>query len=135
MHANKPHLLTFPKIGATDLGYIAIAENSALPFEIKRVYWTYCTPETVARGHHAHHELQQVIIAVSGSIEFVLEDVQGNRTTILLDKPDSGLYIPRMYWRTISFSHSAVLLCLASTEYNESDYIRDFNEFKSMKNE
>lgn len=132
MNAQKPYLLPFTTIGSTDLGYIAVAENSALPFPIKRTYWIYYTPETVARGHHAHHELQQVVVAVHGRIEFVLENVAGEKTTFLLEKPDVGLFIPEMHWRTINFSHDAVLLCLASTEYNEADYIRSFAAFKAL---
>ncbi|UOR07288.1 FdtA/QdtA family cupin domain-containing protein [Hymenobacter aerilatus] len=127
-----PYLLTFDTIGSPDLGYIAVAENSALPFPIKRTYWIYCTPETVLRGHHAHHELQQLVIAVHGRIEFTLENVAGEKSTFLLDAPEVGLFIPEMHWRTINFSHDAVLLCLASTEYNEADYIRSFEEFKSV---
>ncbi|QNE39091.1 WxcM-like domain-containing protein [Hymenobacter sp. NBH84] len=135
MNVQKPYLLTFDTIGAPDLGYIAVAGNSALPFQIKRTYWIYCTPETVARGHHAHHELQQVVIAVHGSIEFVLENVAGEKTIFHLEKPNVGLYIPEMHWRTINFSHDAVLLCLASTEYNEADYIRDFEVFQALANQ
>lgn len=126
----KPHLIKFSKVGSSNLGYITVAENSYLPFEIKRVYWTYYTPDSVIRGHHAHHNLEQIIFAVSGNIEFVLEDEKGKKLTFLLDKPNIGLYIPRLYWRTINFSHNAVLLCLASIEYEESDYIRDYDKFK-----
>ena len=124
-----PRLIEFSKIGSPMLGYITVAQNSELPFEIKRVYWTYFTPDAMIRGHHAHHELEQVIFATSGRIEFSLEDIQGNQTDFVLDSPNVGLYIPRLYWRTIKFSHNAVLLCLASLEYYESDYIRSYHEF------
>jgi dTDP-4-dehydrorhamnose 3,5-epimerase-like enzyme len=127
-----PSLIDFSKIGSPSLGYISVAQNSKLPFEIKRVYWTYFTPDSVIRGHHAHHELEQIIFATSGRIEFTLEDIYGERQHFVLDSPNRGLYVPRLYWRTIKFSHNAVLLCLASMEYVEEDYIRDFNEFKKL---
>jgi dTDP-4-dehydrorhamnose 3,5-epimerase-like enzyme len=128
-----PSLIEFSKIGSPALGYISVAQNSGLPFEIKRVYWTYYTPDSVIRGHHAHYELEQIIFATSGRIEFILEDVEGNEEEFILDSPNVGLYIPQLYWRTIKFSHNAVLLCLASMEYGEEDYIRDYAEFKSLK--
>ncbi|MGY2133427.1 sugar 3,4-ketoisomerase [Hymenobacter sp. HD11105] len=127
-----PSLINFSKIGSPSLGYISVAQNSNLPFEIKRVYWTYFTPDSVIRGHHAHHELEQIIFATSGRIEFTLEDIYGTEQHFVLDSPNRGLYVPRLYWRTIKFSHNAVLLCLASMEYSEDDYIRDFDEFKKL---
>jgi dTDP-4-dehydrorhamnose 3,5-epimerase-like enzyme len=127
-----PHLIEFSKIGSPMLGYITVSQNSELPFEIKRVYWTYYTPDAMIRGHHAHHELEQIIFATSGRIEFGLEDIHGNQTDFVLDSPNIGLYIPRLYWRTIKFSHNAVLLCLASLEYYEPDYIRSYHEFASL---
>lgn len=127
-----PALIEFSKIGSPALGYISVAQNSNLPFEVKRVYWTYFTPDSVIRGHHAHHQLEQVIFATSGRIEFTLEDIHGEQEHFVLDSPNLGLYIPRLYWRTIKFSHNAVLLCLASMEYSEDEYIRDFDEFKQL---
>lgn len=125
-----PQLLDFGKVGTSALGYISVAEK--LPFIIKRVYWTYYAPHEVIRGHHAHHELRQIIFAVSGTISFELESVMGEKQSFLLDKPNIGLYIPKLYWRTMEFSHNAVLLCLASDEYDERDYIRSYEEFKSI---
>jgi dTDP-4-dehydrorhamnose 3,5-epimerase-like enzyme len=130
---NQPSLIEFPKIGASHLGYISVAQKRDLPFEIKRVYWTYFTPDSVIRGHHAHRDLEQLIFATSGQIEFTLEDTSGTKTRYNLDSPTVGLFIPRLYWRTIKFSHNAVLMCLASMEYDEQDYIRSYEEFKSLK--
>jgi hypothetical protein len=73
-----------------------------------------------------------LIFAVSGRIEFILEGLEGNQETFVLDSPNVGLYIPRHYWRTIKFSHNAVLMCLASLEYREDEYIRDYEEFKAL---
>ncbi|WP_172282345.1 sugar 3,4-ketoisomerase [Chryseobacterium sp. LAM-KRS1] len=129
-----PHIINFSKIGSQDLGYITVAETQKdTPFEIKRVYWTYYTPQDVIRGGHAHKELQQVIFATSGIIEFNTLDLQGNRENFILDSPSKGLYIPKLIWRDIKFSHNAVLLCLASELYDEKDYFRDFEEFKNYK--
>ncbi len=129
-----PHIIEFSKIGSQDLGYITVAEEQKnVPFEIKRVYWTYYTPQDIIRGGHAHKELQQIIFAVSGTIEFNTLDMEGNNETFILDTPSKGLYIPKLIWRDIKFSHSAVLLCLASELYDEKDYFRDFDEFKNYK--
>ena len=127
-----PHLIEFSKIGSPALGYISVGENTGLPFVVQRVYWTYFTPDSVIRGHHAHRELEQLIFAVSGRIEFILEALSGQTETFVLDSPNVALYIPRLYWRTIKFSHNAVLLCLASEEYSEEDYIRDYSEFRRL---
>lgn len=128
----EPHIITFDKIGSSELGYITIAEaQKNIPFNIQRVYWTYYTPQDVTRGGHAHKNLQQVIFAVSGTITFNTEDKKGNKKTFILDHPTKGLYIPKLVWRDIQFSHSAVLLCLASELYDEKDYFRDFEEFKN----
>lgn len=127
-----PRLIDFSQLGNTTIGYLTVAENSALPFTIQRVYWTYSVSEDVIRGHHAHRELEQIIFAVAGVIEFTIEDVQGQRTTYRLDRPNLGLYIPRLYWRTIKFSDKAVLMCLASLEYTQEEYIRSYEEFKQI---
>ncbi|MDR2121889.1 MAG: FdtA/QdtA family cupin domain-containing protein [Flavobacteriaceae bacterium] len=130
----KPYVINLSKIGSSTLGYITVAEElDNVPFEIKRVYWTYFTPHDVQRGGHAHKELEQFIFAVSGVIEFTTEDTSGNKETFILDSPEKGLYIPAKIWRDIKFSHNAVLLCLASEHYVEDDYIRDYNEFKKWK--
>lgn len=125
-----PRIIEFPAIGSSELGFISVAETGInVPFEIKRVYWTYYTPNNVIRGGHAHKNLEQLIYAVSGSIEFNTEDLNGNKMQFILDSPHLGLYIPKQIWREIKFSHSAVLLCLASEVYYEEDYIREYSEF------
>lgn len=131
----KLQIITLSKIGSGDLGYISVVENSELiPFEIKRVYWTYYTPQDVLRGGHAHKDLKQLIVAVSGKIIFNTEDLDGNKMEFILDSPDKGLYIPEKIWRDIKFSHNAVLLCLASEKYSEEDYYREYEDFKKLKN-
>ncbi|MCE2733557.1 MAG: FdtA/QdtA family cupin domain-containing protein [Cyclobacteriaceae bacterium] len=129
---DKPSIIHFNKIGNSSIGFISIAENSILPFEIKRVYWTYFTPNDVMRGHHAHKNLQQILFAVNGSIEVELITKEKEVLKFNLHNPSEGLYIPPMCWRTLQFSHSAVLLCLASEEYTEADYIRSKEEFLNL---
>lgn len=131
---NIPQIIELDKIGNPNLGYITVAENSKkIPFEIKRVYWTYYTPNEIKRGGHAHKKLNQVIFAVAGTIIFTTENLNGNRETFTLDAPHKGLYIPEKIWRDIQFSHNAVLLCIASETFQEDDYIRDYKEFKKLK--
>ena len=96
------------------------------------MYWTYYTPQDVTRGGHAHYDLEQVIVAVSGSISFYTEDIKGIKEEFILDSPDKGLYIPKLVWRDIKFSHNAVLLCVASEKYIASDYIRDYQTFSEL---
>ncbi|HRO41246.1 MAG TPA: FdtA/QdtA family cupin domain-containing protein [Flavipsychrobacter sp.] len=128
---NKAHILNLQSIGNSREGYITVAEaGNNIPFDVKRVYWTYYTPQNVIRGFHAHKALQQVIFAVSGTIRFMVEDLEGTRQDFLLNEPHQGLYLPPFTWREIQFSHNAVLLCLASEVYDESDYIREYDEFK-----
>lgn len=125
----KPRLITFPKIGDSVQGYISIAENENLPFEVNRVYWTYFTPESVERGGHAHYHLEQILVAVAGSIIINIELGDGTKNEYTLNKPHFGLYIPKMCWRTMKYSHNAVQMCIASRIYEEKDYIRDYETF------
>lgn len=134
MDATKPYLIEFDRIGMPTLGYISVAEqHQQIPFEIKRVYWTYFTPNHVERGNHAHLELEQVILSVAGIIDFELENTAGELFKFTLDCPDKGLFVPAGYWRRMRFSHNAVLLCMASMPYDEKDYIRDYQQFKAIK--
>jgi mannose-6-phosphate isomerase-like protein (cupin superfamily) len=126
-----PHIINFPRIGDSPLGFISVTENKNLPFDVKRVFWTYYTPEDVERGRHAHYETEQIIIAVAGRIVVALELPDGTKEEHILGKPNIGLYIPPHCWHTMQYSHSSVQLALASTEYTESDYIRKYEDFIS----
>ena len=129
----EPKLLKFPSIGKSALGYISVAENESLPFVVKRIYWTYYTPEDVIRGGHAHYNLEQVLVAVAGKITIGVELLDGTKHQFILDDPSVGLFIPRAAWRTLHYTHSAVQFCLASQEYEEADYIRDYKEFQNLQ--
>lgn len=132
---NKAKILLFPTIGKSEIGFLTIAEKYNLPFVVKRVYWTYYTPNNVERGRHAHKDLEQIIVSVNGNIVINTEDLEGNKEEFILDNPNTGLYLPNTCWRTMKFSHSAVLLCLASHEFEEKDYVRSYEEFKKLQNE
>lgn len=126
-----PKYFEVSSIGDSRLGFISIAEfPKNIPFEIKRVYWTYYTPQNVMRGSHAHKELEQLVFACSGKIIFYTEDRNGKKEEFVLSEPNVGIYLPPYVWRDIKFSHDAMLLCLASREYEEEDYIRNYDEFK-----
>jgi len=108
---------------------IALEEENNIPFEIKRVYYMFNTKDGVRRGLHAHRKLKQVAIAVRGSCRFVLDDGL-ERVEILLDNPGQGILIDSCMWREMyDFSKDCVLMVLADCHYDESDYIRDYDEF------
>ena len=115
-------------------GSISVVENGkTLPFDIKRVYYLYDVPSGVERGGHAHRSLYQLIIAVSGSFSVTLDDGHLKRT-FLLNRPYRGLLVVPGLWRTIDdFSSGAICMVLASSEYDEKDYIRDYSAFIKLK--
>jgi mannose-6-phosphate isomerase-like protein (cupin superfamily) len=113
-----------------NLGYI---QKDILPFEFKRVYYLFDVPSSAFRGGHSHLEQQEVLIALSGSFEVILDD-GFEKKSFLLNKPNIGLYIPNGIWRELeNFSSGAVCLVLASDEFSEEDYIRDYDEFINAK--
>lgn len=133
MEFQLPHIIHFKQIGASDTGFISIAENNKqIPFSIQRVFWTYYTPQSLKRGTHAHHQTEQVLIAVNGTIEVETELPDGTKNLFSLNSPDIGVYIPPNAWHIMHYSHSAVQMVLASTLYDEKDYIRDYAHFKQI---
>ncbi|AJJ47106.1 GNAT family N-acetyltransferase [Francisella tularensis subsp. novicida] len=122
-------LLNFKILGDQRGNLVSLEQNRNIPFDIKRVYYIYGTKENVRRGFHAHKELEQVLICVSGSCK-VLMDNGKEKKDISIDQPSIGLLIPPMYWHEMyDFSPDCVLMVLASDFYDESDYIRDYNDF------
>ena len=117
-------------------GNISIVENSKeVPFDIKRVYYLYDIPGGEDRGAHGHKGLKQLIVAVGGSFDVVLDDGKIKRS-ITLNRPYIGLLLVPGIWRElVNFSSGAVCMVLASEIYDENDYIRDYNEFLKFKNE
>lgn len=125
-------IIDIPKI-QDPRGNLAIIEKEVIPFEIKRVYYLFDVPSNAYRGGHAHKDLYQVLVALSGSFDVILDD-GNNRKTITLNKPDKGLLIPTGIWRELgNFSSGAVCLVLASAVFDEDDYIRDYDNFIKFK--
>lgn len=130
----KPYIIDFSKLGSPDIGYISVAENKKnIPFDIKRVFWSYHTPDNVVRGRHAHHETEMILIATLGRIIVNTEMPNGDLNVFSLESPSQGLYLPKYCWHTMQYSHIAVQLVLASEFYEEKDYIRDYAEFSNLK--
>jgi dTDP-4-dehydrorhamnose 3,5-epimerase-like enzyme len=111
---------------------VSLEWNSNIPFDIRRVYYIFDTENGVTRGYHAHKKLMQMAIVLKGSCDFILDD--GNeRISITLNNPAQGLLINSFIWREMkNFTPDCVLMILADNEYDESDYIRDYDQFRSM---
>lgn len=108
---------------------VALEEFKDIPFRVKRVYYMYDTADGVTRGFHAHKCLQQILICIHGSCKIRLDNGK-EKKVVPLEKPYEGLYVSNNMWREMfDFSQDAVLMVLASELYDESDYIRDYDEF------
>lgn len=109
---------------------VSIEANKNISFDIKRVYYIFDTLPDQERGKHAHKNLEQLIIAMDGSCQFILDDGK-NRESVWLNRQDVGLYIGKNMWREMRhFSYGCKLMVLASDYYNEDEYIRDYSIFK-----
>ncbi len=130
MSLDHVRIVTLPKISDPRGNLTYVEENNHVPFDIKRVYYLYDVPGGEGRGGHAHHDLEQLIIAVSGSFDIILDD--GNmRHRFHLNRSYFGLYVPKMIWREMdNFSSASVCLVLASKLYDEADYIRNYEDFE-----
>lgn len=114
---------------------IALEENHNVPFDVKRVYYIFGTKENVRRGYHAHRDLKQLAICVSGSCTFLLDDGK-QKEYIELNSPTQGLLIEGLIWREMyNFSSDCVLMVLADHYYDENDYIRDYADFLKVLRE
>lgn len=126
----KPSLIDVPKILDERGNLSFIEEDDQLPFKIKRVYWIYDVPGGEVRGEHAFKETEELIVALSGSFDVVLNDGE-KEYRFHLNRSYRGVYVPKMMWRSLDeFSTNSLALIIASTEYDESDYIRDVEVFK-----
>ena len=126
-------ILQLRRIGNPAGNITPVEGGISIPFDIKRIYYLYDVPGGEARGGHAHLELQQLIIAASGSFDVIIDDGQ-NKSTVTLNRPYYGLLMVPGIWREIvNFSSGAITLVLASDQYNEADYIRDYEEFRRYK--
>jgi hypothetical protein len=125
-------VIQFPRILDNRGNLTFIEARRHIPFDIARVYWIYDVPGGESRGSHAYRQLQEVIIALSGSLEVFLDDGMAQKV-VTLNRAYYGLYVPNMIWRRMQqFSTNAVALVLASLPYSPEDYIRDYDQFKRM---
>jgi len=111
---------------------VTTQQKNSIPFLVRRVFWVYNVPSLVVRGQHAHKTTNMVLICLQGTVSIEVENVDGVKQDFHLATPQQGLYLPAMYWSRISLEPSSILLSLASSDYEEEDYIRDYNFFKSL---
>ena len=131
----KARIIELPKILDKRGNLSFLQHPNQLPFEIKRTYWLYDVPGGETRGSHAFKEQQEFIIALSGSFDVVLNDGE-EEIKFPLNRSYYGLYIPKMYWRRIeNFSTNSLALIVSDKSYDVHDYIRDFDNFKILKDE
>jgi len=129
-----PQIISLPKITDVRGNLSFLQNNDQIPFEIKRVFWIYDVPGGETRGGHAFKTQQELIIVISGSIDIIVTDINGNETKFCLNRSYSGLYIPPMHWRHLeNFSTNSVSVHLSSAEFSEADYFRNYNEFIGTK--
>ena len=126
----KPFLLNVPQRG-DERGWLVVAEgNKDVPFDIKRIFYIYGTDSNVIRGQHANRKSEFVLVNVAGSCSVRTRDGRGDERVFALNKPNMGLYIPKMVWKDMyDFSPDSILLCIASEVYDPNEYIRDYDEF------
>ncbi|MBT8266667.1 MAG: FdtA/QdtA family cupin domain-containing protein [Bacteroidia bacterium] len=127
-------IIEIPKIvDEKGRGKLSVIEKDLIPFKIERVYYLYDVPSDAYRGGHAHKELIQFMVPLSGSFDVVLDDGTSKKR-IMLNKPNIGILIPTGIWRELeNFSSGAVCLVLASHVFDESDYLWEYQEFKAYK--
>lgn len=129
----EPYLIHFDKIGSEEEGYITIASSKdKVPFEIKRSFWTHQTPENVQRGNHAHFQTEMILIALNGVIKVDCLIYPNYQKQFILSNPQTGLYIPIFCWHTMQYEQNAIQMVLTNTFYQPMDYIRNFDEYKSI---
>ncbi len=130
-----PKLITLPKFEDPRGNLTFLEQYQHIPFEIKRVYWIYDIPGGEIRGGHAFFEQEEIIIALSGSFDVIINNDTSTQK-YHLNRSFVGLYIPKMTWRHLeNFSTNSIMLSISSTSYNPNDYIRDFDLFLKTKNE
>ena len=132
MKGKEPYIIQLPKVQDVRGNLSFIEENGHIPFAIKRSFWIYDVPGGEHRGGHAYRETEEFIVALSGSFDVVL-DTGEEKKTYHLNRSYYGLYVPKMMWREMNnFSTNSLALVLSSTKYDESDYIRDYDQFKNL---
>ena len=129
-------MLEFPQKG-DERGHLVIVEGGGdVPFEIKRIFYIYGSDSTVIRGQHANRNSEFVLINVAGTSKVKVKDGKGNEAVFSLNRPHTGIYLPKMVWKDMyDFSSDSVLLCLSSEHYDPDEYIRDYEEYVKEVNQ
>lgn len=129
-------MLEFSQKG-DERGHLVVLEgNQDVPFDIKRIFYIYGSDRNVVRGQHANRNSEFVLINVAGTSKVKVKDGKGNEAVYSLNRPHTGIYLPKMVWKDMyDFSEDSVLLCLASEHYDPNEYIRDYDEFLRLVSE
>lgn len=128
-------ILKFSQHGDARGWLVVIEGNADIPFEIKRIFYIYGSDSTVVRGKHANRKSEFVLINVCGSCKVKTVECNGEIRSFVLDKPHTGIYIPKLVWKDMyDFSPDSILLCLSSEHYDASEYIRDYDAFLKEMN-
>lgn len=128
----KPQIIDIPKVTDPRGNLSYIESNGIIPFDINRVFYLYDVPADSERGGHSHYDAWQLLIAVAGSFDIVLDNGFEQRR-ITLNRPYKGLLIPPGFWRTMdNFSSGSVCMVLTNIKYSEADYIRNYHEFLEL---
>ena len=126
-------IIELPKIMDPRGNLTFVESENHIPFDIKRVYWIYDVPGGEVRGGHAYNELYEVIVALSGSFDIVLDDGK-NKKKFSLNRSYYGLYVPKKIWRSLeNFSTNSLSFIFASKKYDKNDYVRNYEEFLKIK--
>jgi dTDP-4-dehydrorhamnose 3,5-epimerase-like enzyme len=132
MVTRKAKIIDLPKIADHRGNLTFIEGNRHIPFPTRRVYYLYDVPAGAERGGHAHRKCEEFIIAACGSFTVMIDDGR-KRKKYFLNRPHYGLYVPRMLWRELeNFSSGSICLVVSSEEYEESDYLRSYKQFKAI---
>lgn len=131
----EPHIINLPKFLDPRGNLSFLEEEKHIPFKIERSYWIYDVPGGETRGGHAYHKLQEFIVALSGSFDVILNNGREEKR-FHLNRSYYGLYVPKMYWRSMeNFSTNSLALIVADDVYNADEYIRDWDTFIGLSNE
>lgn len=136
MTFDKVKMLEFPQRG-DERGHLVVVEGDQdIPFDIKRIFYIYGSDAEVVRGQHANRKSEFVLINVAGQSKVKVKDGRGNEAVYSLDRPHTGIYLPKLMWKDMyDFSPDSVLLCLSSEHYDPNEYIRSYDEFVRIVNE
>ena len=126
-------VIRLPKITDPRGNLTFIQQGHGLPFELKRVFWTFNVPSGASRGGHAYKTQSELIVAINGSFEVIIKNIDGTRQSYFLNRGDEGVLLPPLTWRSMeNFSTNAMGLHFSDSHFNEGDYIRDFDQLKTL---